>query len=74
MDILDKLRIPDILPNAHKCYKGIDNYELVLGYGSFVCSMCRDPHKSIDLVLSKEELEKLREEEKIKVKGEEKWI
>ena len=58
MDTQEKLRPYPISPNAHKCYKGEGKYELVLGYGSFLCSMCKDPHKSIDLVLSEEELEK----------------
>ncbi len=51
-----------IQPNAHRCYKGNGKYELVLGYGWFLCSMCKDPSKSIDLVLDDETFKKLQEE------------
>lgn len=52
-----------IRPNAHKCYQGEGrDYIMVLGYGSFLCSMCADPRKSIDLVLDEVEIQKIKDQ------------
>jgi hypothetical protein len=52
-----------IRPNAHKCWRGGSNYKMIIGWGSFLCSLCKDPHKSIDLYLDEKTIKEIKEKE-----------